>query len=265
MDLTLQGKNAIVTGGGSNIGRRIVMTLADEGANVAVFDIDEATASGVTKEAKEAGASGVLTVHPTDVTDSQQVEASVQRVVEKFEQVHILINCVGWDEIGLFVEQPLELHERIVNLNYMGTIHCMRAVLPHMVEQGYGRIVSMGSDAGRAGEFREAVYSGTKAAIIALSKSLAREVGKYNITLNVVCPGLTIPDDPEAVGTSSGWSGGLIDYWTPERRESAARRYALRRLGKAQDIANAVVFLASDRCNFVTGQTLSVSGGYTMM
>ncbi len=266
MELTLNGKNAIVTGGGSNIGRRIALTLAEEGANIALFDIDETAALGVIQDAKEAGASGTLAAYSTDVTDRQQVEASVQRVVEEFGRVDILINGAGGDQQGAFLEQPPELHEKLVDLNYMGTVHCMRTVLPYMIERSYGRIVSVGSDAGRMGEYHEAVYSGAKAAVIALSKSLAREVGRHNVTLNVVCPGLTIPEDPEAVAaTSMLWAGEAIDFWTPERRASASRRYALRRLGTAQDVANVVVFLASDRCNFVTGQTWSVSGGYTMM
>jgi 2-hydroxycyclohexanecarboxyl-CoA dehydrogenase len=265
MDLTLNGRNAIVTGAGSNIGRSIALTLAEEGVNLALFDIDEEAALGVVQDAKNAGASGALTVHHTDVTDREQVEASVRRVIDEFEQVHILVNGAGGDQQGPFIGQSPELQEKLVNLNYMGAVHCMRTVLPHMIEHGYGRIVSLGSDAGRMGEFHEAVYSGAKAAVIALSKSLAREAGRHNVTFNVVCPGLTIPDDPEAVASTSMWAGGAIDFWTPERRESASRRYALRRLGTPQDVANVVVFLASDRCNFVTGQTWSVSGGYTMM
>ncbi len=265
MELTLNGKNAIVTGGGSNIGRRIALTLAEEGANIALFDIDETAALGVIQDAKEAGASGMLAVYSTDVTDRQQVEDSIRRVVEEYGQVHILVNGVGWDQMGAFLDQTPEFHDKIVDLNYMGSLRCMRAVLPHMVEHGYGRIVSLGSDAGRMGEFHEAVYSGAKAAVMALTKSLAREVGRHGVTLNVVCPGLTVPEGPEAVGTASMWAGGMVDFWTPERRDSASRRYPLRRLGTAQDVANVVVFLASDRCNYVTGQTWSVSGGYTMM
>jgi NAD(P)-dependent dehydrogenase (short-subunit alcohol dehydrogenase family) len=265
MDLKLAGKTAIVTGGGSNIARSIVLTMAEEGANVALFDIDEAAAQAVVTQAKEEGASGRLEVFPTDVTDRQQVEDSIGRVVKEFGQVHILVNGVGWDQMGAFLDQTPEFHDKIVDLNYMGSLRCMRAVLPHMVERGYGRIVSLGSDAGRMGEFHEAVYSGAKAAVMALTKSLAREVGKFGVTLNVVCPGLTLPEGPEAVGSTSMWAGGMVDFWTTERRDSASRRYPLRRLGNAQDIANVVVFLASDRCNFVTGQTWSVSGGYTMM
>ncbi len=265
MDLTLKGKSAIVTGGASNIGRSIVLTMAEEGADVMLFDIDEAGANAVVREAQEAGATGRLAVYSTDVTDRQQVEDSVRRAAEDLGQIHILVNGVGFDRPSYFVDQTPEFHEKIMDLNFMGVVRCVGAVLPHMIENGYGRIVSLGSDAGRMGEFHEAVYSGAKAGVMALTKSLAREVGRNNITLNVVCPGLTVPDSPEAVGESSMWAGDMVDYWTPERRDSASRRYPLRRLGTAQDIANVVVFLSSDRCNFVTGQTWSVSGGYTMM
>ncbi len=264
MDLTLRGKNAVVTGGGSNIGRSIVLTLAEEGANVAVFDVDEETANNVIREAREAGSTGELSVQRTDVTDADQVGHSVRRVIEELGQIHVLINGVGWDQTSPFIGQPAEFHERVVSINYMGPVNLMRAVVPHMVENGYGRVVSLGSDAGRAGEYHEAVYAGAKAGVIALSKSLAKEVGRQNVTFNVVCPGLTIAE-PESAGRISMWSQEALEYWTPERRHSAARRYALKRLGTPQDVANVVVFLASDRCNFVTGQVWSVSGGYTMM
>ena len=264
MDLELRDKNAIVTGGGSNIGRSIVLTLAEEGANIAVFDVDEDTAGRVVQEARDAGAAGELSVHRTDITDQAQVEASVGAVIEKLGQVHVLVNGVGWDETSAFIGQQAEFHEKVVRINYMGPVNLMRATVPHMVENGYGRVVSLGSDAGRAGEYHEAVYAGAKAGMIGLSKSLAKEVGRQNVTFNVVCPGLTIAE-PGSAGRISMWSQEALDYWTPERRHSAARRYALKRLGTPQDVANVVVFLASDRCNFVTGQVWSVSGGYTMM
>jgi NAD(P)-dependent dehydrogenase (short-subunit alcohol dehydrogenase family) len=265
MDLMLRGKTAIVTGGGSNIGRAIVLTLAQEGANVGIFDIDEEAAQKVARQIKEEAPAIRCEIYRTDVTDWTQVEASVRKAIDDFGQIHILINSVGWDQIGLFLEQSPELHTKIIRINYEGIINCFRALLPHMVERRYGRIISLSSDAGRIGEYREAVYSGAKAAVIGFSKAIAREVGRYNITVNVVCPGLTIPEGPEAIGTSSMWAGPLADFWTPERREKAARSYPLQRLGTAQDVANVVVFLASDRCAFVTGQTWSVSGGYTMI
>ena len=263
MDLTLKGKNAIVTGGSSNIGRSIVSTLAQEGANIVVFDIDVSSATKVIELVKSEGAIGDLSVKETDITNAANVTSSVQEVIEKFRQVHILVNGVGWDETSPFIGQQAEFHEKVVDINYLGPLNCLRALVPHMAENEYGRVVSLGSDAGRTGEYQEAVYAGAKAGVIALSKSLAKEVGRQNVTFNVVCPGLTIAE-PDSAGQISMWSEEAIKYWTPERRHSAARRYALKRLGTPQDVANVVVFLASDRCNFVTGQVWSVSGGYTM-
>ena len=143
-------------------------------------------------------------------------------------------------------------------------MNCCRLVLPHMIERQTGAIVSISSDAGRMGEFKEAVYGGCKAAQISLSKTIAREVGRYGIRLNVVCPGLTPVTSPEEVGEYGGFGSGFTAM-DPERAEKATRLYPLRRLGKAQDTANAVAFLASNVASFITGQTLSVSGGYTMI
>ena len=133
-----------------------------------------------------------------------------------------------------------------------------------MLDQGSGAIVSISSDAGRMGEYREAVYSACKAGVIAMSKAVAREVGRYGIRLNMVCPGLTVPQSEEEMSSESMWHQ-MQEVFTPEVLERAKRGYALRRLGTAQEVANAVVFLASDAASFITGQTLSVSGGYTMI
>jgi 2-hydroxycyclohexanecarboxyl-CoA dehydrogenase len=145
-------------------------------------------------------------------------------------------------------------------------INCTRGVLDGMIARQRGAIVSMGSDAGRIGEFREGVYGACKAGIIALSKSIAREVGKFGIRLNVVCPGMTMPDSDEELSADSMWRAAENRAWnTPEMRARMARAYALRRIGRADDVTGAVLFLASDRAAFITGQTLSVSGGYTML
>src|SRR5439155_748910 len=154
--------------------------------------------------------------------------------------------------------------EREIAIDVWGFINSVRAVLDPMVQRKYGRIVSIGSDAGRMGEWREAVYSGTKASVIAMSKAIAREVGKYGITLNVVCPGLT-PGSPETSGRESMWAGDQADKFTQEVLEKAAKAYPLRRIGTPEDVVPAVLLLASDRASYITGQTLSVSGGYTMI
>ena len=264
MDLGLAGKTVIVTGGASNIGRAIALGFAREGSNVVIADIDEGQAQKVASQANGAGGGGRTVVVRTDVTDHQDVEAMVGQASDQFGRIDVLVNNVGWVLDRLFLDQPRAEWEKEVNVNLWSVINCMRAVLPQMAENGYGRVVSISSEAGRMGEFREAVYSACKAGIIGLTKSLAREVGRYGITLNVVCPALTVPRSEEEISEQSIWKAGL-QVFTEEAQEKAKRLYALRRLGTAEDTANAVVFLASDAASFITGQTLSVSGGYTMM
>ena len=266
MNLGLKGKTAIVTGGGSNIGRAIALALAAEGCNVVIADIDELHARKVIDRCLESGAGGIVV--KTDVSDWEQVQAMVKKAIATFGQVDVLVNDVGWTRDRLFIEKPREEWEKEVKLNLWPPINCIRAVLDHMIECRYGHIVSIASDAGRMGEFREAVYGSCKAGVIALTKSIAREVGRYGINLNVVCPGIVVPSEEET-GSSSMWNKSIPDslgtMFTDEMLERAAKAYPLRRLGAAQETANAVVFLASDAASYITGQTLSVSGGYTMM
>jgi 2-hydroxycyclohexanecarboxyl-CoA dehydrogenase len=180
--------------------------------------------------------------------------------------VDVLVNNVGWTLDRLFVEKERAEWEKEVQLNLWGMINCTRAVLDGMIARKGGAIVSMGSDAGRMGEFREAVYGACKAGVIALTKSLAREVGRHGIRLNVVCPGMTMPSSEEEFGDLSMWAAEVNRAWgTPEMQARIAKAYPLRRIGKPEDVTGAVLFLASDAAGFVTGQTLSVSGGYTMM
>ena len=149
-------------------------------------------------------------------------------------------------------------------VNLWSPINCIHAVLPHMIDQQSGAIVSISSDAGRMGEYREAVYSACKGGVIALSKAIARETGRHGIRLNIVCPGLIVPPDEEQISSESMWNQ-MRDIFTDDVLERVERGYMLRRMGTAREIANAVVFLASGAASFITGQTLSVSGGYTMM
>lgn len=265
MELGLAEKTVIVTGGGSNIGRGICFAFGRERANLVIADIDENQAGKTAAKAKELGAASVLTVK-TDVTNWDQVQATVRKALDTFGRVDVLVNNVGWTVDRLFIEKPRAEWEREVQLNLWSMINCTRAVLDSMIAQKKGAIVSIASDAGRMGEFREGVYAACKAGIIGLSKTIAREVGKHGIRLNAVCPGTTMPSSEEEIGQTSMWTGTIGTGWnTPEMRERIARAYPLRRIGRADDIANAVVFLASDAASFVTGQTLSVSGGYTMM
>ena len=263
MDLNLAGKTIIVTGGGSNIGRAICHRFAGEKANVVIAEWDESQGSKVAEEVKNLGAASLFI--KTDVTNNNEVVEMVKKATAKFGQVDILVNNVGWAIDQLFMEETREKWEKMIAINFWGMINCTRAVLDQMVEGKKGAIVSIGSDAGRMGEYREAIYAGCKGGVIALTKALAREVGRFGIRLNVVCPGLTVPQEKGAVGEKSLWSGEMMDMFTAEAQAKAAKGYPLRKIGKAEDVANAVVFIASDMAGHITGQTLSVSGGYTMM
>jgi 2-hydroxycyclohexanecarboxyl-CoA dehydrogenase len=260
VDLGLHGRVVIVTGGASNLGRAVTLGFAAEGARVVIADVDDKQAKKVEGEAP----SGTITARHCDVTDWDSVTSMVQFVESSMGRVDVLVNCAGWTIDRLFMEKPRSEWEREIAIDTWGFINSVRAVLDGMVKRNYGRIVSIGSDAGRMGEWREAVYSGTKASVIAMSKAIAREVGKHGITLNVVCPGL-IPGTPETSGTNSMWSSEQTDKFTPEVREKAAKAYPMRRLGTPEDVVPAILLLASDRASYITGQTLSVSGGYTMM
>ena len=263
MDLSLAGKTVIVTGGGSNIGRAIVLAFASEKSNVVIADIDESQAKKVAEEAVALGGKAVAV--KTDVTSFDSATAMVRRTLEEFGKADALVNNVGWTLDRLFIEKPRSEWEKEVDINFWGVVNCTRAVLDHMMERKYGKIISIGSDAGRMGEYREAVYAACKGGVIAMSKSLARELGRYGININVVCPGVTVPEKPEYAGELSMWKGQMSQVFTPEAQEKAAKAYPLRRLGKPEDVANVVVFLASDAASFITGQTISVSGGYTMV
>jgi 2-hydroxycyclohexanecarboxyl-CoA dehydrogenase len=265
MELNLAGKSVIVTGGGSNIGRAISLAMAREQVHLTIADIDEGQAKKVAAEAETAGAASATAV-PTDVTRWDSVVGMVRAVEGRHGRVDALVNNVGWTQDRLFIEKTREEWEKEIQINLWGMINCTRAVLDGMIARQSGTIVSLGSDAGRMGEFREAVYGACKAGIIALSKSLAREVGRYGIRLNVVCPGMTMPESDEEIGGLSMWASETNRAWiTPEMKARIAKVYPLRRIGQPHDVAGAVVFLASDAASFITGQTLSVSGGYTMM
>jgi len=264
MDFGLAGKTVIVTGGGSNIGRAISLAFAKEGSNLVIAEIDEAQAKKVVDKANAMKARGSCIAIKTDVTELNEVETLVEKTLKEFGRIDVLVNNVGWDSPQFFTDTDLAFWDKVIALNYRSDLNCIKSVLPHMIEKRNGSIVSIGSDAGRVGEFQESVYSGCKAAVIALSKAIAKEVGRYGIRLNVVCPGMTIPS-PEEVGEESMWGGEANKIYTPDVQEKIAKTYPLRRLGRAQDVANAVLFLASDVANFITGQTLSVSGGYSMI
>jgi 2-hydroxycyclohexanecarboxyl-CoA dehydrogenase len=264
VELGLKGKNVIVTGGGSNIGRAIVHAFAAEGSNITIAELAPSAGERVAAEVFAMNTGSRVKVIATDVADQQQVNTMVAQSIAEFGSVDVLVNNVGWTVDRLFLQKPRQEWEKEVQVNLWGAINCIHAVLPHMVQRQSGAIVSISSDAGRMGEYREAVYSACKAGIIALSKAIARETGRYGLRLNVVCPGLIVPPATESISPESMWNQ-MRDIFTDEVLERVKRGYILRRLGKASEVANAVVFLASDAASFITGQTLSVSGGYTMI
>ncbi len=263
MELGLAGKTVIITGGGSNIGRAIANAFAAEGSNVVIAELDLAQGQRVADEIAALNAGGKAIAIATDVTNPDSAGAMADAASAEFGGVDALVNNAGWTIDRLFLEKPRAEWEREVQVNLWGAINCIQAVLPGMVAQRGGSIVCVSSDAGRMGEYREAVYSACKAGVIALSKSIARETGRYGLRLNCVCPGLVVPPEDESISETSMWHQ-MRQVFTPEARERAVRAYPLRRMAEAQEIANAVVFLASDAAGFITGQTLSVSGGYTM-
>jgi NAD(P)-dependent dehydrogenase (short-subunit alcohol dehydrogenase family) len=263
MDLELTGKSVVVTGGGSNIGRAIVLQFAEEGANITIGDIDTDAATNVATLARARGAADVQVVR-TDVTDLSQVEALFSAATQKYGTVNALVNNVGWDRLMFFTQTTPEFWDKVVRLNYISVLNCCKTALDIMIPQQSGSIVSISSDASRQGEPREAVYGGIKAAINSLMKTLAKENGRYGIRCNAVCPGVTIPADDE-IGQHSMWVN-KDTMFTPEQLERVARALPLKKVGRPQDVANAVVFLSSaKRAGHITGQILSVSGGYSMI
>lgn len=264
MDLQLGGKSVIVTGGGSNIGRAIVLAFAAEGAHITVGDIDLEQTERVAEQARGEGAASVR-VLPTDVTQLDQVKGLVDAAVTQHGTVDVLVNSVGWDKPMFFTQTTPEFWQRIIQVNYLGVLNCTKTVLDTMIEKQRGCIVSISSDASRQGEPREAVYGGIKAAINSFMKTIAKENGRFGIRCNAVCPGVTIPETGEEVGASSMWVNKDAMF-TEEQLEKVARSLPLRKLTKPRDVANAVLFLASEAvAGDITGQILSVSSGYSMI
>jgi 2-hydroxycyclohexanecarboxyl-CoA dehydrogenase len=240
----LDNTTAVVTGAAGGIGSAIVAALAGEGASVAAWDLaaDRLSASEGANLAVE-----------VDITSRASVEGALERTEAELGPVDVLVNNAGIDRIEPFLASEEATWERIVAVNFLGTVRCCHVIVPGMVERGRGRVISIASDAGRVGSSGEVVYSGTKGGVIAFSKGLAREVAAKGVTVNVVCPG---PTDTPLLDQVAEASQKLYD--------GLARAVPMRRIAQPSDIAPAVVFLASDGAGYVTGQTLSVSGGLTM-
>lgn len=246
---------ALVTGGAMGIGEGISRALARAGFKVAIADLNleaaQATAAALSADG------GTVVAVEADVTDTASVRAAVAAVEAELGPIEVIVNNAGWDDFFPFVDTTEEFWDRILDLNFKGALRVCHAVVPGMIERGFGRVVNIGSDAGRVGSSLEAVYSGAKGGIIAFSKTLAREVATSGVTVNTVCPG---PTDTPALRKFANASGDDADKVIA----GMARAVPMRRLGSPDDVGPAVAFLASDAAGFITGQTLSVSGGLTM-
>ena len=245
----LEGRVALVTGAASGIGRAVALRLGEEGCLVAAVDLN---LEGARATAVAIGGDAAIAI-PADVSDLAVMRLAVAEAEQALAPLDILVGCAGWDRVEPFMESAEETWDRVIAVNLKGTIACARAVLEGMVERGAGAIVSISSDAGRVGSSGEVVYSGAKAGIIGFSKALAREVARHRIRVNVVCPGPTETPLMEATRQAN-----------PRLGEALVKAIPFRRLAQPEEIAAAVAFLASDEAAYITGQTLSVSGGLTM-
>ena len=244
---------AFVTGAGRGIGRAIALRLAKAGLAIGVTDLDGTTAGAVAGEIQAAG--GRATSVVADVTSPESMRAAVASVEDALGPIGVLVNNAGWDEFHFFAETGPAFWDKVIAINYRGVLATTHAVLAGMTARKRGRIVSIASDAGRVGSTGESVYSGCKGAVIAFSKALAREVARYNITVNCVAPGVT--DTQLLRNVMAGDRGARI-------LEAVKRTVPLGRLGTPEDVAGTVAYLVSDEAEYMTGQVLSISGGLTM-
>jgi 2-hydroxycyclohexanecarboxyl-CoA dehydrogenase len=250
----LTGRCTIVTGAASGIGRAIAQRLASEGASVGIWDINDAAAKRAAGEIQSAG--GIAEALAVDITDHTMVRNAVAQFERAVGPAAALVNCAGWDRMARFVDTDPQLWRKIVDINLFGALNVLHAVLPGMAARKFGRIVNIASDAGRVGSSGEAVYSACKGGLIALTKTLAREHIHDGIVLNTICPGPT--ETPLLAAMAA--DGGLGEKVVPKLE----RAMPMRRLAQPDDYPGAVAFLLSDDAAYITGQTLSVSGGLTM-
>ena len=240
------GKVALVTGAASGIGLAVAGGLAQGGATVYLGDINEDNGRAAAAELGD-GATFVR----LDVTNADSIAAAKNLIDGKHGALDILVNAAGWSKVERFVDTTPDLWQRLVDLNYMGVVRVTHAFLPAMIERGRGKIVQVSSDAARAGSGGEAVYSGAKGAVVSFTKALARETARFSLNVNCVCPGPT--DTP------------LLASIPEKQRDALIRAIPFRRFAKPSEVADAVLFFAGGRTDYLTGQVLSVSGGLTMV
>lgn len=245
----LQGKTALVTGGAKGIGLAICRRLAAAGSSLVIMDLDETAAGTAAARLQETGVAVDVVV--ADVSHYEQV-----RQVSGSRNIDILVNNAGWDRFMPFVDSTPDLWRKVLGINLFGAMNTIHTILPGMLARGHGRIIAVASDSGRVGATGEVSYSASKGGVIAMTKAIAREVATRGITANVVCPGPTDTAMLSAVVASSAKPDKFSD--------ALMRAIPMRRLGKPEDIAGLVAFLASDEASYITGQVVSVSGGLTM-
>jgi 2-hydroxycyclohexanecarboxyl-CoA dehydrogenase len=246
--MRLDGKTALITGGVSGIGKATAMEFARVGAKVICADVNKEGGAALEQEAKAAGLP--IEYVYLDLADVASVDAAAKDVLARHGKVDIQVNAAGWDRIQPFLENTQEFMDRVLAINLRGPIRLTQALLPAMAASGYGKIVNVASDAGRVGSLGETVYAGAKGGMIAFTKSLAREVARYKITVNCVCPGPT--DTP------------LFAAQPEKLRIALEKAIPFRRIAKPQELADAILFFSCPRSDYVTAQVLSVSGGLTM-
>ena len=246
MELGFRGKTAIITGGASGIGLETARLLAREGARIVIADLDPARVQSAQAELEKQGAEAVGL--ETDVRRYADCVRLLGAAIERFGGVEILVASAGITRENFFLQQRPEDWQALLDVNVTGVLNANHVVGAHMVERRRGAIVNLGSEAGKLGEKRMAAYSATKGAVIAFTKAFAAEVGRANVRVNAVCPGVTRTPMTESM--------------SDEIRERAARLYPLGRLGEPVDIAAMIAFLASEQASWVTGQAVSVSGGF---
>jgi len=246
--MRLKDKRVIVTGAGQGIGRSIALKMAQEGADVVIAEMNPDTGNQTKKEVEALGRKALS--FPVDVADQKQVRGMVEEVLKIWGKIDILVNNAGFDRGATLLKVKEEDWDAVLGVHLKGTFNCIQAVAPHMVENGYGKIVNISSVWGKSGAVSEISYSAAKAGIIGLTKSVARELGRNQINVNVVLPGLILT--PTVSEMAEKYLNRIIEI-TP-----------LRRAGKSEEVANVVAFLASDEASFMTGAAVEVSGGWNM-
>jgi 2-hydroxycyclohexanecarboxyl-CoA dehydrogenase len=262
MDLGLDGKSVLITGSGSGIGQHMAAAFASEGAKVAVNDISKDGIDATLGQIADAGGTGLAA--RGDITDAKAVAAMVGAVEETWGRLDILVNNAAvMTRHALFLEKTPEQCDQEIQVTLYGTINCTRAALPGMIDREYGKIVNIATDAARVGQEREAVYAAAKGGVISFTKSIAKEVGRHNINANVISPGATNSPMRNAILDKMRETMGAEKV--AAREERVKRVYPLRRIGEMEDVSNAVLFASSDRARQITGQVLSVNGGFAMV